>query len=289
MAKEEKKLQWHAAFYAGLQIELEAEREKLIFENEHQLSTKPLGIDVLVVKKDPDVQIEKNIGRIFRGHNIIEYKSPDDTLTIDDFYKVFAYACLYKADTVKVNEIRAEDITITLVVKHFPRKMLEELQRTSKIMVEKIDEGIYYLKGALFEMQLLQTSKLSKEHNFWLRSLTNDLQEKEDAKALLEEYEKRSQENLYQSMMDIIVKANQELFEEVNGMCEALMEIVKPQVDARVKEAEEKAWSEGREEGRMELTLNLIRKTLAKGMALEEIADMLEQPLETVRSLAKMI
>lgn len=33
-------LQWHPAFYAGLQIELEEDRENLIFENEHQLSTK---------------------------------------------------------------------------------------------------------------------------------------------------------------------------------------------------------------------------------------------------------
>ena len=47
-------LQWHPAFYAGLQIELEEDRENLIFENEHQLSTKPMEIDVLVVKKEKD-------------------------------------------------------------------------------------------------------------------------------------------------------------------------------------------------------------------------------------------
>lgn len=29
-------LQWHPAFYAGIQIELEGEAENLIFENEHQ-------------------------------------------------------------------------------------------------------------------------------------------------------------------------------------------------------------------------------------------------------------
>ena len=77
MAKEEtqqKKLQWHPAFYAGLQIELEEERDKLIFENEHQLSTKPLEIDVVIIKKQPGVKIQKNIGQIFRTHNMLNTK-----------------------------------------------------------------------------------------------------------------------------------------------------------------------------------------------------------------------
>lgn len=37
-------LQWHQAFYAGLQIELEDEADRLIFESEHQLGTKPKEI-----------------------------------------------------------------------------------------------------------------------------------------------------------------------------------------------------------------------------------------------------
>ena len=78
-------LQWHPAFYAGIQIELEGEAENLIFENEHQLGTKPKEIDVLIIKKNPAVQIQKNIGQIFRKHNIIEYKSPEDYVSIDDF------------------------------------------------------------------------------------------------------------------------------------------------------------------------------------------------------------
>jgi len=36
--KTKKLLQWHTAFYAGIQIELEPESENLIFENEHMLS-----------------------------------------------------------------------------------------------------------------------------------------------------------------------------------------------------------------------------------------------------------
>ena len=45
-------LQWHPAFYAGIQIELETEANTLLFENEHQLGTKPKEIDVLIIKKE---------------------------------------------------------------------------------------------------------------------------------------------------------------------------------------------------------------------------------------------
>lgn len=283
--KVSKNLQWHPAFFAGIQIELEEEREKLIFENEHQLSTKPMEIDVLVIKKHSDVQIQKNIGRIFRGHNIVEYKSPEDSFSINDFYKVYGYACFYKSDTETVDAIRADDITITFVVKQFPREMLKKLQRTRNLQVVKFDEGIYHISGDIFPIQIIHTAKLSKENNFWLRNLTNDLKAKEDAQNLLDRYNERQQENLYQSVMDVIVKANIELFEEVDDMCDALMEIVKPKVEAKVKEATEKALEEGRIKGK----LDLISKKLAKGMSVEEIAEWLEEPVETIQKLMEAI
>ena len=280
MAKEEtKNLQWHPAFYAGIQIELEEERDKLIFENEHQLSTKPLEIDVLIIKKQEGVQIQKNIGRIFRGHYIVEYKSPEDSLNIDDFYKVLGYACFYKSDSRSVDLIKAEEITVSFVVKRFPREMIKHLQDTRKLQVVKFDEGIYHISGELFPIQIIHTSRLSKENNFWLRNLTNDLRTREEAKNLLVRYEERQKENLYQSMMDIIVKANIELFEEVDDMCDALMEIVRPKVEAKVKEA--------LQEGRLMEKSELIRKTFAKGMSVEEIAYLFDEPVETFLKLMK--
>ena len=55
----EKMLQWHAAFFAGIQIELEEEAEYLIFENEHMLSTKPMQVDVLIIKKNSEKQAHR--------------------------------------------------------------------------------------------------------------------------------------------------------------------------------------------------------------------------------------
>ena len=56
---DKKKLQWHAAFFAEIQIELAEDADKLVFENEHQLLTKPMSIDVLIIKKLKDELIKK--------------------------------------------------------------------------------------------------------------------------------------------------------------------------------------------------------------------------------------
>ncbi|MDR2793876.1 MAG: hypothetical protein LBB61_09475, partial [Treponema sp.] len=89
--KKKERIAWHPAFYGALRLELEDYLDVLSFEAEHQLTTEPLIIDVIIVKKPAGVKIEKNIGRIFRERNIIEYKSPQDYLTEGDFHKGLAY------------------------------------------------------------------------------------------------------------------------------------------------------------------------------------------------------
>ena len=98
------KIQWHPGFVAAMNLEFRENRADLVYEKEYNLSTKPLEIDLLVIKKEPYVQIVNEIGKLFRGHNIVEYKSPEDHLDIDVFYKVGAYGSLYKAFGDRVDE-----------------------------------------------------------------------------------------------------------------------------------------------------------------------------------------
>lgn len=160
---EKTKLQWHPAFSAALRITLQDEMKYLEMHEEYLLTKKPLQMDVLLIKKTKNVQIEKSIGQIFRAHNIIEYKSPEDYLSINDFYKVYAYACLYQSDTDKVNEIDPSMITITFVCSHYPRELLRHLAEVRNIISEDKGNGIYYLKGDPIHMQLLVTRANWKE------------------------------------------------------------------------------------------------------------------------------
>lgn len=234
VTEEKTVLQWHPAFYAGLQIELAEEAHLLKFENEHQLGTKPKEIDVLVIKKDAKTVIRKNIGRIFRMHNIIEYKSPTDYLSIDGFYKVLGYACFYKADTPKVDQIKAREITITYVCKKYPHKVAAHLKKEFGFRIEPAGKGIYYVYGLCFPVQLIITSKLSQKENLWLSSLTDELQNGEQTEELLQDYQKHKNEGLYESMMDIIVNANANTFKEERKMSGALMRLMQDTIDEEV-------------------------------------------------------
>ncbi len=117
---EDTKIQWHAAFVSAMDLELSQNRSDLEYHKEYNLNTKPLEVDLLVIKKDAGIEITNEIGKLFRGHNIVEYKSPDDHLNIDSFYKAGAYASLYKAYGRTVDERRAEDITVSLVRERKP-------------------------------------------------------------------------------------------------------------------------------------------------------------------------
>jgi hypothetical protein len=70
------KLQWHPAFLQAMEAELYDYRKLLKFRHEYQLNAAPLQIDLLIIKKTKDVAIGKNIARIFRSDNVVEYKSP---------------------------------------------------------------------------------------------------------------------------------------------------------------------------------------------------------------------
>ena len=225
-SSEKKLFQWHPANYAGLQIEFEDEKEYLSFEDEHQLGTKPMAIDILIIKNTEGYKVKKNIGRIFRKYNIIEYKSPDDYLSIDDFYKVYGYTCFYKADTPTVNQIEVNELTITFISRKYPRKLLRHLELERGFAIQKIESGIYYIVGDAIPIQFIVANKLSQTENLWLKGLTNQLHNYELTAALTRDYYEHKQNTLYESVMDIIMRANKKQFEEANNMCEAMKEFI---------------------------------------------------------------
>ena len=233
MSKE--KLQWHPAFAAALRITLSEEMQYLELQEEYLLSKAPPKIDILVVKKLKEIAIRKKIGRIFRGHNIIEYKSPEDSLSVNDFYKVYGYTCFYKSDTSQMDSIPIEELTITLVTGKYPRKLMHHLKTTLRYQVKKAESGIYYVTGDKIPIQIIVTKELTEAENLWLKSPTNELEQNETAEKLLEEYSKNQANALYRSVMELIVRANKQKFEEVKGMCDALRELMKDEIDAEVK------------------------------------------------------
>ena len=131
-------------------------------------------------------------------------------------------------------------------------------------------------------MQLLVTSKLSEEENFWLRNLRNDIKLKEEAESILKEYEKHNHSNLHKSVMDLIVRANEQKFEEARGsMCDALMELMQDVIQEKV--------ADGKLEGAQEKLFEQVQKKLAKGKNVEQIADELEESVDVIKKLIQQL
>ena len=258
-SSEKKPFQWHPANYAGLQIEFEDEKEYLSFEDEHQLGTKPMAIDILIIKNTEGYKVKKNIGRIFRKYNIIEYKSPDDYLSIDDFYKVYGYTCFYKADTPTVNQIEVNELTITFISRKYPRKLLRHLELERGFAIQKIESGIYYIVGDAIPIQFIVANKLSQTENLWLKGLTNQLHNYELTAALTKDYYEHKQNTLYESVMDIIMRANKKQFEEANNMCEAMKEFIWEHYGDEIMKEKQASFTNGTQNGERKVNTLILK------------------------------
>ncbi len=282
------KIQWHSGFVAAIDLELSANRNDLIYEREYNLNTKPLEIDLLVIKKDRKVQIENEIGRIFRGHNILEYKSPEDHLNIDTFYKSEAYAALYKSYGNTVDERKAEDITVSIVRETKPEGLFRYF-KAHDIGLESPFQGIYRVHGKVpFPTQIIVTGELEGESHTWLKALSDKLK-KEQLKSLLEHMEGLTQnleKELADAVLEVSVRANLEIVELLKGdegMCQALLEIMEPEINKIAKETAEKAVAK-------EAVETAIRMVKAGRMSVEEIKEFFPKlSAEQIKQIGKGI
>ena len=282
------RLSWHPAFHQAIQLELFDWRNELEFQTELQLTSEPLRIDLLVIKKPMQLVIDKNIARIFKNYNIIEYKSPDDYFSIKDFFKVYAYAYIYAAITPNVD---LSEITITFIENRYPRNFLKYLTKTKGYRIEESTSGIYEIHGDYIPMQMIESKKLPESENLWLKSLTKDLEVK-SVNAILEASGKCAGKAAMDAFFDILARANPDIFLEVQAMAnskkprrtfeEVFTEagLIPEWIErGRVKgmaEGEIKGKAEGKTEGKTEVARNLF----SMGMPIEQISKAVQMPVE---------
>lgn len=243
------KSHWHPAFCGATEWELKKNKKDLIFEPEHQLSKEPLRMDMLVIKKNPVAIIENEIGRIFKQHNVVEFKGSGDGLTVDDYYKVIGYACLYKGLGKHVNEIPANELTVTLMREAYPRELFKELKESGVKITEKYS-GIYYLSGnTLFDTQIIVTKKLDGDKHSGLRILSRNAKEDDVRKFIKEAGQTREPDDRQNidAVLQVSVAANGKLYDKVRRnkiMCEALRELMKDEINEEIAKASAKASAE---------------------------------------------
>ncbi len=232
----DKIIQWHPGFAAAMDLELNENRTDLEYNKEYNLNTKPLEADLLIIKKNKDSQIKNEIGKLFRGSNIIEYKSPEDSLDIDTFYKAGAYASLYKSYGKTVDERKADDITVSVFREIKPAGLFAYF-KSHNIMITNPYKGIYYvMDSVLFPTQIIVGRELDEKSHIWLRALSARMQ-KQEMKELLERIdglEFKFDRELADSILEVSIRANWKIIEELRGdenVCQALLEIMEPEIN----------------------------------------------------------
>jgi len=272
-------LAWHPAFIEAIQLELEDYCDSLEFHSEYQLTSEPLRIDCLVIKKPPDIVINKNIAAVFREINLLEYKGPEDYISIPDFYKVYGYACLYAS----LEKVSVTTMTISFVQSHYPRKLINHLLKIHKYKVEETSSGIYTVEGDILPIQIIDSRKLSVEENLWLRNLYNKLQVA-DIERLTTEIHQKEKEAKVQAYFNVIAKANYDAMEEAVNMSKPVKSLdemlVRTGVAARVK-------AEGKALGEESKALDIAKNLINMGFPLETVVSATNLDLEKVKPLYK--
>ena len=106
----------------------------------------PLTIDVVIVPRDETEQqkVKLEIALPDVGpHNLIEFKSENDRLTISDLQIIVARANLYMSQ----NNLIAPDLTVTIICAGTPKKVLSHYP--SHIKFESIGGGYYRSRDQL--------------------------------------------------------------------------------------------------------------------------------------------
>ena len=239
--KKPRKIQWHPAFGAALEMEFVKDKDRLSFEREHNLNRKPLLIDCLIIKKEKNAVIENEIGKFFKQHNIIEYKSEKDALSIDVVSKVQGYAHLYKAYGGSVNEIKFDDISATLIRESKPEALFKYFTE-NEYKVSNPYNGIYYIENGLkIPTQIIVGRELKRENHIWLNLLSDNVTKQEMAIEYSRDTKNPKERNLIDAILDVSAEVNSKVVEELKrgdeSMSHALMEIMKPEIDAAINAA----------------------------------------------------
>ena len=194
---------------------------------------------MLVIKKQPAAVIKNEIGKIFKQHNIVEFKSSGDGLTIDDYYKAVGYASIYKSLGEHINEIPAQEITVTLIREAYPREMFKQLKILGIDATEQY-RGIYYLSGkTTFDTQVIVNSRLDSEKHAGLKVLSRRAK-KDDIIRFLEEARfaiEPGELHDIDAVLQVSVSANRKVYQEIRkeeSMCQALRDLMKEEIEEEI-------------------------------------------------------
>ena len=189
-----------------------------------------------------------------------------------------------------MDERKVEDITVTLVREVKPAGLLQYFH-VHRIRITNPFPGIYYvLKGVPFRTQIIVTSELSAEGHVWLKALSDQMNPDslrdfwEQIQGISGKYDRE----LADAVLEVCTRANWETIRELRGggkeMCQAMLELMEPEINQIRKETAEKAATDATRKAE-EAAAEAIKKATQKVEKIEKSAR--REAVHTVKSLLK--
>jgi hypothetical protein len=191
--------------------------------NEYQIPTDLLKVDA-VIKKKTRAFIDHPLASIFRGHNLFNYTNPyDPALSVNDFYKAYACAFLYKVQ----NDVAIDDITISFIVSKHPEAVFAHLKEERNCKVTETSEGISIIEGDIIPMQIIEVSRINEKDNPFLSGFNTGL-DAQKLESIVHKVLERPHPNIdVDTYLETILRANpdsvQELLHKGNSEVERLV------------------------------------------------------------------
>ncbi|MCM1252574.1 MAG: hypothetical protein NC321_07115 [Clostridium sp.] len=222
---------WHEAAACAIQIELQEYKHLLQFLSEYVLGKNNYRIDLLIIKKLSRQIIPKNIAHIFKTYNIFEIKGIGSSINTDAYYKTIGYAGILINQSGKRNQYTALDISLSFLSFHYPKRLMNHLQKDRKLVVENFSKGVYHIINEIFNVQIIVVKELLPEDNLYLHCLTDNLNNTALINQLIDDYQQHREQDIYIRYMDQLAKANSNAKGE-SSMFEEMMERAKQEAEA---------------------------------------------------------
>jgi hypothetical protein len=178
--------------------------EDIVFETEKEVGQLPLTIDAVAQCGERGLRYlrEETTFGFFSRHNLLEFKSPNDPLTVKDFNRILGRAYLY------ASEQEIEDYGEMVVCILCPRKPMKLLTRSPRVATfECVQTGVYRCHHPL-DVYVIVTSELPIEpKNYPLLLFTS----KQQQRGFLEEM-------VREKRLDLLVLAHEVFPQVVKGV-----------------------------------------------------------------------
>ena len=234
---------WHAGFEALLRIDMHRYGSRVRIETEKILGEEPPRADYLVVKGEAGLEMEDEIFRVFRMHNIIEYKNPHDNLNERTLRKACGYANFYIAAAEHEGDVPPGEVTISIFRAAKNAQLFREMEARGRLE-RGTAPGIYRVLGLSdLPWQIVVTGELEGPEYAAYRALTDCAREQDVGQVISRsageaDYSMRQH---YRVLLDLIAKKNPDVVERIRrdrDMAVTWMDIFKDDIDKKISMAE---------------------------------------------------